>query len=194
MLKYLHLYLFKYGQVVHWYGQMFFKPIVRGQVYISQISPPLRTRIAHVRFSNSHARGKYMYVQVSWLIYKKDSSMIPEIQSAAVLKWRSYNRRNCGIGCFKSSWQWHRNTRLYLFVFLRKIAEQQEARRASGDGGSMGPLPIVCRCLFRLSFCYLLWWHLEHKWCNESSTQLLCTAEISVRTTCVVSAKHELAN
>ena len=38
----LPLYLFVYGQVVPWYGQVvFLQPVVRGQVYIFEILPPL---------------------------------------------------------------------------------------------------------------------------------------------------------
>jgi len=34
-----------YGQVAHWYGKVFFKQLVRGQVYIFEISPPLMTML-----------------------------------------------------------------------------------------------------------------------------------------------------
>ena len=68
-----------------------------------------------------------------------------------------------------------------FIVLLRKSEGQHEGRHKIWCVRSMDPLSIVCRCLFRLSFCYLLWWHLEDKWCNKPSAQLLYTAEISAQ-------------
>jgi len=68
MLKYLHLYfIFKYGQVVHWYGQVvFLKPIVRGQVYIFEILPPLVGGIIPEKFYQIYPRGGDVVKQHWW--------------------------------------------------------------------------------------------------------------------------------
>jgi len=131
-----------------------------------------RTLLVHVRTSKANVR--LLRLLLADMLYK-DPSTLTEIQIAAVLKWRSYYRRYCGIGCFKSSLQWHRNTRFIFFCIF--TGDSRAAKKLdAGDGGPMDPLPIVCRCL---CFSYLIWWHLEHKWCNEPSAQLFYTAEIS---------------
>jgi len=44
----LPLHLFVYGQEVPWYGQLLFsQPVVRGQVNIFEISPPLNDTNRH---------------------------------------------------------------------------------------------------------------------------------------------------